>query len=190
MSSIVSIGEFIYPPTAQTSMRRSSQTKLSDFGDVEEEVHQSSHTVVTEFGKPKERKPERKIWQKMTKKSEEWGVCNFDETVLLVQLIDGRLHIHGREAVCKWCDGVLEIREEVKVFCGGRCGRYQGEFSSDLNDFLRWEGVKSYTLRKTVAEAEVIELESRDLEPIQYAPKWSVLYEYEDELEYEEFSKE
>ena len=171
-------------------MTRSSQTKLSDFGDVEDEARQSSHAVVTEFGKSKNRKSERKLWQKTTKKDEEWGVCNFDETVFLVQIIDGRLHAHGMEAMCKWCDGVLEIREEVKVFCGGRCGRYQGEFSQDLNDYLRWEGVKSYTLRKIVSEAEAIELESRDLEPIQYAPKWSVLYEYEDESEFEGFTKE
>ncbi|MFW9768496.1 MAG: hypothetical protein ACFFF9_10005 [Candidatus Thorarchaeota archaeon] len=154
---------------------------MSDFDDIEERSREPSHTVVTEFGKPKERKPKRKLWRKTTKKDEEWGVCNFDETVLLVQIIDGRLHAHGREAVCKWCDGVLEIREKVKVFCSGECGRYQGEFSSDLNDYLRWEGVKSYTLRKIVAEAEALELEARDLQPIQYAPNWSVLFEYEDD---------
>ncbi|MGY5864435.1 MAG: hypothetical protein RTV41_07505 [Candidatus Thorarchaeota archaeon] len=169
-------------------MTRSSQTKLSDFGEVEEESHQPSHTVVTEFRRPKE--TERKLWKKTTSKDEEWGVCNFDETVLLVQLIDGRLHAHGREAVCKWCDGVLEIREEVKVFCSGKCGRYQGEYSQDLDDYLRWEGVKSYTLRKIVAEVEALELEARDLAPIQYAPNWSVLFEYEDEPEFDEFSKE
>jgi hypothetical protein len=169
-------------------MTRSSQTKLSDFSEMEEEIPQPSHTVVTEFHKPK--KPERELWQKTTNKDEEWGVCNFDETVLLVQLIDGRLHAHGREAFCKWCDGVLEIREEVKVFCSGKCGRYQGEFSSDLDDYLRWEGVKSYTLRKIVAEAEALELEARDHLPIHYAPNWSVLFEYEDDPEFEDLSKE
>ncbi|MFW9793351.1 MAG: hypothetical protein ACFFEE_03525 [Candidatus Thorarchaeota archaeon] len=161
---------------------------MSDFGEVEEEVRKPSHTVVTEFRKPK--KTERRLWKKTTQEGEEWGVCNFDETVFLVRLIDGRLHAYGREAVCKWCDGVLEIREEVKVFCSGRCGRYQGEFSSDLDDFLRWEGVKSYTLRKIVAEVEALELEARDLQPIQYAPKWSVLFEYEDYPEDEDLSKE
>jgi len=163
-------------------MTPSSQTKLSDFDDVEEESHQPSHRVVTEFRRSK--KSERKLWKKTTNEDEEWGVCNFDETVFLVQLIDGRLHAYGREAVCKWCDGVLEIREEVKVFCSGRCGKYQGEFSPDLDDFLRWEGVKSYTLRKIVAEVEALELEARDHVPIQYAPNWSVLFEYEDD-EYE-----
>ncbi|MFX1482413.1 MAG: hypothetical protein ACFFCP_04405 [Promethearchaeota archaeon] len=173
--------EFMYLVNTLTSMTRSSQTKLSDFGEVEEESHHSSHTVMTEFGKPKERKPERKLWRKTTKKDEEWGVCNFDETVFFVQVIDGKLHAHGMEAVCKWCGGVLEIREATKVFCGGVCGRYQGEFSRDLNAFLHWEGAKSYTLRKIVAEVEALELEARDLQPIQYAPNWSVLFEYEDE---------
>jgi len=94
------------------------------------------------------------------------------------------------EAVCKWCEDPLEIREETKVFCGGKCGRYQGEFSHDLNDYLRWEGVKSYTLRKIVAEVEALELEARDLEPISYAPNWSILYEYEDDPEPEDLAKE
>ncbi len=167
-------------------MTRSSQTKLSDFTEVEEETPEP---IETDPLKPK-MKPERKLWKKTTDRNEDWGVCNFDETVSFVQLIDGRLHIHGMEAVCKWCDGVLEVREEVKVFCSGKCGRYQGEFSSDLNDYLRWEGVKSYTLRKIVAEVEALELEARDLQPIQYAPKWSVLFEYEDDPDFEEFSKE
>lgn len=168
-------------------MTRSSQTKLSDFEEIEDEPKESSQTVVTELRRPK--KP-RTLWQKRINNDEKWGVCNFDETVLLVQIVGGRIHAHGREAVCKWCDGVLEIREETKMFCGGRCGRYQGEFSSDLDDYLRWEGVKSYTLRKIVAEVEALELESRDLEPIHYAPKWSVLFEYEDEPEFDELSKE
>jgi hypothetical protein len=169
-------------------MTRSSQTKLSDFGEVEEEISQPSHSVVTEFRKPK--KSARKLWKKTTNRNEDWGVVNFDDTVLLVQLIDGRLHIHGIEAVCKWCKGVLEIRETSKVFCSGRCGRYQGEFSHDLNDYLRWEGVKSYTLRKIVAEVEALELEARDLEPISYAPNWSILYEYETDSEQDDLAKE
>ncbi|MFW9835031.1 MAG: hypothetical protein ACFFEK_13610 [Candidatus Thorarchaeota archaeon] len=169
-------------------MTRSSQTKLSDFGEVEEEVSQPSHSVVTEFRKPK--KSERKLWKKTTNRDEEWGVVNFDDTVLFVQLINGRMHAHGIEAVCKWCKGVLEIRETSKVFCSGRCGRYQGEFSHDLNDYLRWEGVKSYTLRKIVAEVEALELEARDLEPISYAPNWSILYEYEDDSEQDDLAKE
>ncbi len=163
-------------------MTRSFQTRLSDFGEGEEEVPKPSSTEPPK--NPKKRsKPERKLWMKTTNKDEDWGVCDFDETVLFVQLINGRLFIHGIEAVCKWCEGVLEIREETKVFCGGRCGRYQGEFSRNLSDFLRWEGVKSYTLRKIVAEVEALELEARDLEPISYAPHWSILYEYEDETE-------
>ena len=44
------------------------------------------------------------------------------------------------------------------------------------------------TLRKIVAEIENLELEPRDLEPISYAPNWSVLYEYEDEMESEDDS--
>lgn len=172
-------------------MTRNFQTKLSDFSEVEEEAPKPEPTS-TESPKPmvKQPKPKRILWKKTIGKNEEWGVINFDDTVLFVQLIDGRMHVHGMAAVCKWCGGILEIREETKVFCAGRCGRYQGEFSQDLNDFLRWEGVKSYTLRKIVAEEEVLELEARDLEPISYAPNWSILYEYEDDQDTEEASKE
>ncbi|MFX1560160.1 MAG: hypothetical protein ACFFBL_06210 [Promethearchaeota archaeon] len=170
-------------------MTRSIQSRLSDFGDVEEETSTLSPNVTT---KPsvKKSKPKRMLWKKTTSNDEEWGVISFDETVLFVQLINGRMHAHGIEAVCKWCESPLEIRQESKVFCSGRCGRYQGEFSRDLNDFLRWEGVKSYTLRKIVSEVEALELEARDLEPISYAPHWSILYEYEDESEIEDLSKE
>jgi len=174
-------------------MTRSFQTRLSEFEDAKEKTVNSSSNATSTSPKPlaKKQKPVRKLWKKTTRKDEEWGVCDFDDTVLLVQLIDGRIHAHGIEAVCKWCKGVLEIREETKVFCSGRCGRYQGEFSRDLDDFLRWEGVKSYTLRKIVAEVEALDLEARDFEPISYAPHWSVLYEYEDvDDEIDELSKE
>ena len=170
-------------------MKRNFQTRLSDFSEVEE-ISSPSTEVISDKPKAKRQKPERRLWEKTTRKEEKWGVVNFDDTILLVQLIEGRIHAHGLEAVCKWCEGVLEIREETKVFCGGRCGRYQGEFSRDLNDYLRWEGVKSYTLRKIVAEVEALELEARDLEPISYAPHWSILYEYEDDAETEKLSKE
>ena len=167
-------------------MTRIFQSRLSDFGEVKEE------TPKPKASKPpvKKPKPERKLWKKTTSSDEDWGVISYDDTVLFVQLIDGRMHAHGMEAICKWCESVLEIREESKVFCGGICGRYQGEFSRDLNDYLRWEGVKSYTLRKIVSEVEALELEARDLEPISYAPHWSILYEYEDEPEIEGFTKE
>jgi len=170
-------------------MTRSFQSRLSDFDEVEEEPRKPS---LNDSPKPSVRKPkpERKLWRKTTSEDEEWGVISFDDTVLFVQLIDGRMHAHGMEAVCKWCESVLEIREEAKVFCGGTCGRYQGEFSRDLNDYLRWEGVKSYTLRKIVSEVEALELEARDLEPISYAPHWSILYEYEDDPEIEDLTKE
>jgi hypothetical protein len=170
-------------------MTRSFQSRLSDFSEVKEETSKPSST---KSSKPsvKRPKPERKLWKKTTSKDEEWGVCNFDDTIFFVQLVNGRMHAHGMEAVCKWCKGVLEIREETKVFCGARCGRYQGEFSRDLSDYLRWEGVKSYTLRKIVAEVEALELEARDHEPISYAPNWSILYEYEDDPEDDALSKE
>ncbi|MFW9796309.1 MAG: hypothetical protein ACFFE2_04660 [Candidatus Thorarchaeota archaeon] len=168
-------------------MTKSFQSRLSDFGEVEEAPPKPSVPLKPSVKKPKR---ERKLWRKTTNNDEEWGVINLDDTVLFVQLIGGRIHAHGIEAVCKWCESPLEIREEVKVFCSGRCGRYQGEFSSDLNDYLRWEGVKSYTLRKIVAEAEALELEARDLEPISYAPNWSILYEYEDSTETEDLTKE
>ena len=169
-------------------MTKSFQSRLSDFGEVEEENPKPTPSVSS---KPRVKKPKpvRKLWKKTTSNDEDWGVVNLDDTVLLVQLINGRMHAHGMEAVCKWCEDPLEIREETKVFCSGRCGRYQGEFSRDLNDYLRWEGIKSYTLRKIVAEVEALELEARDLEPISYAPNWSILYEYEDESENESLSK-
>lgn len=126
------------------------------------------------------RLPTGELWEKTISKRKEWGVCNFDGTVLFVRIVEGRIHTHGREAVCKWCGGELEIREE-KVFCEGPCERYQGEFSRDLSAYLWWEGAKSYTLRKRVAEIEELELQQRDLEPITYAPHWSVLEEYEEE---------
>jgi hypothetical protein len=124
------------------------------------------------------------MWQKTINTNQDWGVCNLGDTVILVRLINHRIHAYGEEAVCKWCGGVLEVRDN-KIFCTGVCRRYQGEFSRDLNAFLWWEGVKSYTLRKIVADIEHLELEPRDLEPIDYVPDWSVLYEYEDDS-YEE----
>ncbi|TFG26386.1 hypothetical protein EU527_19785 [Candidatus Thorarchaeota archaeon] len=171
-------------------MRQTEQAKLSEFEESNEatdskcpkieKVHSTASSIsVSEFQPPR---PKGQMWYKTIKTEENWGVCNFDGTVLFVQLINGRIHAHSKEAVCKWCGSILEIRED-KIFCNGRCKRYQGDFSRDLSDFLRWEGAKSYTLRKIVAEVEKLELESRDLEPIAYAPNWSILYEYADEME-------
>lgn len=170
-------------------MTPSFQSRLSDFTETEEKPPKPNSSV-SSIPSAKRPKPERKLWKKTTSKDEEWGVVNLDDTVLLVQIINGRMHAHGIEAVCKWCESVLEVREENKLFCGGKCGRYQGEFSRDLNDYLRWEGVKSYTLRKIVAEVEALELEARDHEPISYAPHWSILYEYEEDTETENPTKE
>ncbi|MHA1615526.1 MAG: hypothetical protein ACTSYJ_11835 [Candidatus Thorarchaeota archaeon] len=167
-------------------MRRTEQTRLSEFTKSEEtppstrSPHEETTCSITTI-EPALPMPKGQMWYKTIHADEEWGVCNFDGTVLLVRIVDDRIHAHGEEAVCKWCSGVLEIREETKVFCNGACKRYQGEFSQDLNAFLHWEGVKSYTLRKMVAKVEGLELESRDLKPISYAPNWSILYEYADE---------
>ena len=170
-------------------MRRIEQTKLSDFTETKEAIPPSSvlteKTVPLTITEPPPPRTKGKMWYKTTEIGEQWGVCNFDGTVLLVQVINDRLHAHDEETVCKWCGGVLEIRED-KVFCAGACKRYQGEFSSKLDSYLWWEGAKSYTLRKLVAEVEGLELESRDLEPISYAPNWSILYEYADEMEYDD----
>lgn len=136
-----------------------------------------------------QRHSESKLWSKTVKEDEEWGVCNLNDTVVLVRLVNHQIHAYGEKAVCKWCEGILEIRDD-KIFCTGNCKRYQGGFSRDLNAFLWWEGVKSYTLRKTVAEIEHLELESRDLKPIDYTPDWSALYEYEDEFDDGHLSKE
>ncbi|MHA1936243.1 MAG: hypothetical protein ACW97A_13285 [Candidatus Thorarchaeota archaeon] len=168
-------------------MKRTRQTNLLEF---DEETLNATKNIVSQVNPPPVRKKRRKrkkavLWNKVTSPDEDWAVCNLDGTVLLVRLIKGRIHAYGIEAVCKYCGDVLEIRED-KIFCGGRCGIYQGEFSRDLDDFLRWEGVKSYTLRKKVAEVEGLDLEPRDLEPISYAPNWSVLEEYEEFPDYDE----
>ncbi|TFH05573.1 MAG: hypothetical protein E4H14_12485 [Candidatus Thorarchaeota archaeon] len=168
-------------------MKRTEQTKLSDFTESKEESPPSTPsperpTTTLSMTEPLPPRPKGQMWYKTTNADEQWGVCNFDGTVLLVQIINDRLHVHGEEAVCKWCGDTLEIRDD-KVFCTGACRRYQGEFSTDPNSFLHWEGVKSYTLRKMVAEVEDLELEPRDLEPISYAPNWSVLYDYAEEMD-------
>jgi hypothetical protein len=178
--------EFIYALSVLNFMRRTEQTKLSDFSETRKETTTSTPPLVetSPVSVSRPPRPSREMWQKTINTDQEWGVCNLGDTVLLVRLIDGHIHTHGQEAVCKWCGGVLETRDD-KVFCAGQCKRYQGEFSRDLNAFLWWEGVKSYTLRKIVADIEHLELEPRDLEPIDYVPDWSVLYEYEDDY-YEE----
>ena len=158
-------------------MRRTFQTRLSEFE--EDPLEKKGWTIAV-----KRREREKgQIWRKTTRDGGKWGVVRFDGTVLFVRVIDGRIFAHGLEALCKWCDGRLEIRDE-KVFCGGRCKRFQGDFARDLNAFLRWEGAKSFTLRKEVAKLEKLHLESRDLEPISYAPEWSAFDQYEDEEEF------
>ena len=165
-------------------MKRTEQTRLSEFEESDHELPIETISVSTTISVPESEPPRQKgqMWYKTLDTRVDWGVCNLDGTVLFVQLINGRIHAHGEESVCKWCGGILEIRED-KIFCGGQCRRYQGDFSRDPNDFLRWEGAKSYTLRKVVAEIENLELESRDHESISYAPNWSILYEYADEIE-------
>ncbi|MHA1136022.1 MAG: hypothetical protein ACTSSE_05995 [Candidatus Thorarchaeota archaeon] len=167
-------------------MRRTEQTKLSDFTESKEETTVTSSSTETPIYTlstiaPPPPRPKGKMWYKTTSIDEQWGVCNFDGTILLVRIEEDQMYVHGEKAVCKWCGGVLDIRED-KVFCAGACKRYQGEFSDNLSSFLHWEGVKSYTLRKMVAEIENLKLEPRDLEPISYAPNWSILYDYADEM--------
>ena len=154
-----------------------AQTKLEDFDESDGKKRN------TQLGVPltgKRTRAKVQLWQRIMQEGEEWGVCNLDGTVLFVRLIDGRIHAHGMEAVCRWCGDELVIRED-KVFCSGRCGRYQGQFSLDSNAYLLWEGAKSYTLRKEIAQVERLRLEPRDLEPIQYAPNWSVFDEYDED---------
>ena len=68
-------------------MTRNFQSRLSDFGEVEEETPKQ---IVSPKPFVKKPKPERQLWKKTTSKDEEWGVCNFDDTVLFVQLIKTR----------------------------------------------------------------------------------------------------
>jgi hypothetical protein len=153
------------------------QTKLEDFDQSDD-----SRPQIQPVSPPAERRTRAKVhlWQNTRQEGEEWCVCNFDGTVFLAQLIDGEIHAYGMKAVCRWCGDDLVVRED-KVFCNGRCGRYQGQFSLDPNMYLQWEGAKSYTLRKEIAEVEGLQLEPRDLEPIQYAPNWSVFDEYDED---------
>lgn len=159
------------------------QTRLADF-DGSKSKSSRKRKPKKETSLPKRSSRLRNdLWEKKITRKNEWAVCNFDSTVLFVQLIDGKIHAHGMEATCKWCEGTLEIKEE-KVFCTGICKRYQGTFSNDLDNYLRWDGVKSYTLRKSIAEKEGLELEKRDLTRIAYTSSWSALEEYDEEDEY------
>ncbi|TFF91301.1 hypothetical protein EU545_04645 [Candidatus Thorarchaeota archaeon] len=162
------------------------QTRLSDFDEIE-----SSEEEKRSSPRPRDspHRREEPLWQKMINEDEKWGVCRFDDTVFFTKIVDGRLHAYGLELTCKWCGDTLGIRED-KVFCTGTCRRYQGEFSRNLNAYLWWEGAKSYTLRHEVAEAENLELEPRDLEDMSYAPKWSVLSEYDEDELSSNYSKE
>ncbi|MCK5238177.1 MAG: hypothetical protein KAR33_01445 [Candidatus Thorarchaeota archaeon] len=154
------------------------QTRLTDF-----EERDSSGKKVNPSNPPKyrrDKRPPAKLWRNIIKDGEVWGVFEGDDTVLFVQILDGKIYAHGREAVCKYCSGTLEIRGS-QIFCAGECGVYQGNFSYDLNAYLKWDGAKSLTLRKAIAKEEGLSLEERDHEPIHYTPQWSVLYEFEEE---------
>lgn len=159
--------------------RNTIQARLTDF-DSDSKQSETRSSRQKRSGRREKKGNKGHIWRPTIKDGEKWGVVEFDGTVLFVQVIKGRLHAHGREAICRYCGGTLVIRGD-QVFCGGKCGKFQGNFSFDLNAYLRWDGAKSFTLRNAIAEAEGLELEERDLEPIAYAPNWSVLYEYEDE---------
>ncbi len=169
-------------------MRRTVQTRLSDFDDTEEPDKPDTKPRAPEVLKTRPQGEKEPLWSKMDRASGKWGVCNLDDTVFFVGVTEECLHAHGSEIFCKWCGGTLQIRDE-KIFCVGDCKRYQGEFSADLNAYLWWEGVKSYTLRREVAETEGLELEQRDLEPASYAPNWSVLHEYDESRESEDDSE-
>lgn len=170
------------PVVIQQDVRdTTTQTKLDDFE--EKSGGKWDHLPVLSLT-GKRARPNPQLWRKIRQEGEEWGVCNLDGTVMFVQLVGGRIHAHGMEAVCRWCGDALVIRDSKLVFCGGTCGRYQGEYSADPDAYLRWEGAKSYTLRNEIAEVEALQLEPRDLEPISYAPNWSVFDDYEeDELD-------
>ncbi|MFW9933299.1 MAG: hypothetical protein ACFFDR_11635 [Candidatus Thorarchaeota archaeon] len=159
-------------------MRKSHpvQTRLVDF---EERPSKESSSDDSNHSSERVKRPPARLWGKTISGGEIWGVFEVDDTVLFVQIINDRINAHGREAVCKYCGGALEIRD-TQVFCEGDCGVYQGNFSYDLNAYLQWDGAKSLTLRKEIAETEGLTLEDRDLESISYAPLWSQLYDYEE----------
>ncbi|MBN2230775.1 MAG: hypothetical protein JW779_14395 [Candidatus Thorarchaeota archaeon] len=152
------------------------QTRLADFNESPLEKPASEGPCPSST--PVKRHP-AKLWRKTIRTGEVWGVFDVDDTVLFVQIIDGRIHAHGREAICKYCGSPLDIRG-TQVFCSGTCGSFQGNFSYDVNHYLHWNGAKSLTVRKEIASEEGLKLEERDLESINYAPQWSSLYDYEE----------
>ncbi len=151
-------------------MRYTEQMRLSDF---DESLNPKPDT------RPRTRVPTGRLWERVVTDGE-WGVCKFDDTVLFVQIINGRPYAYGHEAICKWCGDPLEIRGE-QVFCSGHCGRYQGKFSRDLNAFLHWNGAESRTVRHELAQIEGLVLEPRDLEPIVYHTPTPFYVEYEED---------
>jgi hypothetical protein len=176
-STIFFFSGFINASTLLVCVTRPVQTRLTDF-----EEQDSSGKKVNPSNPPKiprDRRPPAKLWRKIVNDGEVWGAFEVDDTVLFVQILNDRIHAHGREAVCKYCGGTLEIRKG-QIFCVGECETYQGNFSYDLNAYLKWDGAKSLTLRKAIAAEEGLSLDERDHEPIHYTPQWSVLYEYED----------
>ncbi|MFW9907656.1 MAG: hypothetical protein ACFFEF_03700 [Candidatus Thorarchaeota archaeon] len=161
-------------------MKKTVQTRLTDFENASPSDKKVNHSKPPKI--KSDRRPPAKLWRKVIHGGEVWGVFEGDDTVLFVQIIDGRIYAHGRDAICKYCGGVLEIRGE-QIFCGGPCGVFQGNFSFDLNAYLRWDGAKSFTVRKAIANTEGLQLEERDHEPIYYSPQWSVLYDFEEETD-------
>ncbi len=150
-------------------MRHTVQMRLSDFDDEMNPIERCDSTAI----------PTGKIWKKTITEGE-WVVCKFDDTVFFAQIINGRIHVYGHEAVCKWCGDPLAIRDK-SVFCSGHCGRYQGKVSRDLNKYLHWDGATSFTLRHEIARIEGLVLEPRDLEPLVSTPPIPFYEEFEED---------
>ncbi len=145
---------------------RPHQTRLTDFAE--------DGTIIDsmEFGPTRE--PTGRLWARVTD-GNGWCVCDFNGTVLFARIINNKLHADNRELFCKWCGGRLEIRNNG-VYCAGKCGNYQGRISYDLDDYLRWNGARSFTLRREIAKIEGLELERSDLAVMTYAPIFDLDY--------------
>ncbi|MGQ4871354.1 MAG: hypothetical protein ACP6IT_05915 [Candidatus Thorarchaeota archaeon] len=155
-------------PAKHHCMRTShwDQTRLTDFEEESRPRSANSRTVT--------RRPVEAIWVSGVSADGNWVVCDFDGTVFFAQFVNGTIYAHGHKAACRWCGADLEVRED-RVFCAGKCGKYQGRISENLSDFLRWNGATSCTLRKAIAGAMGFRPVEEDSWPPVDTPSWSLL---------------
>ncbi len=140
--------------TTPEYMRSERQARLTEIPDVQQQCGATSH----HHGHPHQHVVHSTCDDNTPTTRDQatdrrWAVVRFDGVVVFAQLVGDRLYVHGREAMCRWCFGQLVVRDG-KVFCGGQCGRFQGDIAMDLSTYLRWDGVRSFTLRREIARTD------------------------------------